>query len=140
MVSDANEMQIGGDHYRGEFQVWDLVARLGLNFFEGCALKYVTRWRRKGGTNDLEKAIHFLEKLAELRYDPAAAAMFGDYLGRRSSATWAVQLAHEFAEANDIPPVDRAAITYILFWDTRPNLRKGIDLLRRMIEDYSGSD
>ena len=60
MISDANEMQIGGDHYRGEFQVWDLVARLGLNFFEGSALKYVARWRRNSGGRYLNCSLHFI--------------------------------------------------------------------------------
>lgn len=35
-------------------------------FAEGCAFKYLTRWRDKGGIADLEKAKHFIELLIEL--------------------------------------------------------------------------
>lgn len=36
-----------------------------LPFMEGSVVKYVTRWRDKGGIADLEKAKHFLEMLIE---------------------------------------------------------------------------
>jgi len=35
-------------------------------FLEGNIIKYVSRWRDKGGMADLEKAKHYLEKLMEL--------------------------------------------------------------------------
>ena len=38
----------------------------GIPFAEGSVIKYVTRWRDKGGIADLEKAKHFLELLIEL--------------------------------------------------------------------------
>lgn len=62
----ANERQVGGGHYQAAFQHWDLVARLGLGYFEGQVTKYVTRHRKKNGRQDAEKALHFLEKLIEL--------------------------------------------------------------------------
>lgn len=42
----------------------------GLGFCEGCVVKYVTRWRSKGGIADLQKAIHFLELLIDLETNP----------------------------------------------------------------------
>lgn len=63
----ANEKQVGGSHYKGKaIQPWDYVAANNLGYFEGTAIKYITRWREKGGVPDLQKAIHFLEKLIEL--------------------------------------------------------------------------
>lgn len=64
----ANKRQHGGSHYidYGSIQPWDVVAHFGLNFFEGNALKYILRWRKKGGCGDLEKAIHYLEKQIEI--------------------------------------------------------------------------
>ena len=32
---------------------------------EGSVIKYVTRWRDKGGVEDLKKARHFLDMLIE---------------------------------------------------------------------------
>jgi hypothetical protein len=39
-----------------------------LGFFEGNIVKYITRWRQKGGPRDLEKAKHYIEKLMENPY------------------------------------------------------------------------
>ena len=35
-------------------------------FIEGCVIKYVTRWKEKGGLEDIKKARHFLDILIEL--------------------------------------------------------------------------
>lgn len=62
----ANEYQVGGDHYGGgDFQHWDLVVMTGMGYLEGTATKYLSRWRRKGGKADLEKALHYVRKLRE---------------------------------------------------------------------------
>ena len=69
----ANDRQIGGDHYKkagktGE-EHWDRQYRLfGPGYFVGCATKYIERYRDKNGKADLEKALHFIEKLIELEY------------------------------------------------------------------------
>lgn len=63
----ANEIQVGGDHYKLKtIQPWDFIAANNLGFFEGNIVKYVTRWRDKAGVDDLRKAKHYLEKLIEL--------------------------------------------------------------------------
>ena len=63
----ANNKQISGTHYKNNtIQPWDFVAANNLGYFEGSAIKYITRWRNKGGVADIQKAIHFLEKLIEL--------------------------------------------------------------------------
>ena len=69
-MSKANERQHGGDHYQKQtIQPWDYVAANGLGFFEGNVVKYVTRWRGKGGVEDLKKARHYLDKLIELNQE-----------------------------------------------------------------------
>jgi Protein of unknwon function (DUF3310) len=68
MVSKANDKQIAGNHYK-QFkghEPWDVVMAWELGYLDGTALKYISRWRHKGGVDDLKKAIHFLEKLVEL--------------------------------------------------------------------------
>lgn len=63
----ANTIQVGGSHYRlQQVQPWDYIAANNLGFFEGNVVKYVTRWRGKGGVEDLRKARHYLDKLIEL--------------------------------------------------------------------------
>jgi hypothetical protein len=66
-MSNANEKQYGGDHYKGKaIQPWDYVAANDLGYFEGSIIKYVSRWKDKGGIEDLQKARHFLDKLIEV--------------------------------------------------------------------------
>jgi len=63
---EANNRQVGGEHYRTDIQHWDYVAANNLDYFQGQITKYVTRWKKKGGIKDLEKARHFLDKYIEL--------------------------------------------------------------------------
>lgn len=61
------EKQVGGGHYKNQgIQPVEYIHANGLNFFEGNVIKYVTRWRRKDGLADLEKAKHYIEMLIEL--------------------------------------------------------------------------
>lgn len=65
--SGANAVQVAGSHYVGKaIQPWDYIAGNGLGYFEGNIVKYVSRWRDKGGVEDLRKARHYLDKLIEL--------------------------------------------------------------------------
>ena len=65
-AAPANARQVGGDHYQSKpIQPWDFILANGLGFLEGCVVKYVTRWRHKGGIEDLKKARHYLDKLIE---------------------------------------------------------------------------
>ena len=59
--------QVGGDHYRAEFQHWDWAAETQLGYLEGNATKYVARWRKKNGRQDLEKARSYVLKLMGIR-------------------------------------------------------------------------
>ena len=63
----ANAKQVSGKHYKEKIiQPWDYIYANNLGYFEGNCVKYVSRWRDKGGIADLQKAIHYLEKLIEL--------------------------------------------------------------------------
>lgn len=63
----ANSKQVSGSHYSDkEIQPWDYIYANNLCYFTGNCVKYVSRWRDKGGIDDLKKAIHYLEKLIEL--------------------------------------------------------------------------
>jgi hypothetical protein len=65
----ALETQIGGDYYRTmAIQPTEYIVRNKLNFPEGCVVKYVSRHRLKGGKQDLEKAIHYLQVIIESEY------------------------------------------------------------------------
>lgn len=61
------ESQVGGDHHKQlVIQPVEYIHKNGIGYMEGCAIKYLTRWRNKGGVQDLEKAKHFIDLLIEL--------------------------------------------------------------------------
>lgn len=63
----ANGIQHGGTHYKNKpIEPWDYVAANGIDFFAGNAIKYLTRWKDKGGIEDLKKARHYIDKLIEI--------------------------------------------------------------------------
>lgn len=71
-AATANDTQVGGQHYKAKtIQPWDFIAANGLGYFEGNIVKYVSRWRDKGGLDDLRKARHYLDKLIELEENAA---------------------------------------------------------------------
>mgnify|MGYP001432892890 FL=1 len=64
----ANEEQAGGTHYKAKtIQPWDYIAANEIGYFEGNIIKYISRWKEKGGVDDLKKARHYLDKLIELK-------------------------------------------------------------------------
>jgi len=61
---DPMKEQVGGDHYkRLTFQPAEYIIANNIPFCEGNVIKYVTRWRDKGGVADLKKARHYLDIL-----------------------------------------------------------------------------
>lgn len=43
----------------------DYIVGNNIGYVEGCVIKYVPRWKAKGGVEDLKKARHFLDILIE---------------------------------------------------------------------------
>jgi hypothetical protein len=65
--SGALSEQIGGDHYKQfKIQPVEYIHANGLGFCQGNVIKYVTRYKDKGGVSDLEKAKHFIDLLIQL--------------------------------------------------------------------------
>lgn len=63
----ANDIQVAGGHYKQfQFETWDVIHDWGLGYFDGNAVKYLSRWRHKNGVEDLRKARHYIDKLIEL--------------------------------------------------------------------------
>jgi hypothetical protein len=73
-AAKAGSYQIGGDHYIemavqpwAAMQAWMSEAEFA-GFLRGNAIKYLARAGRKGDElQDLQKAMHYLEKLVELK-------------------------------------------------------------------------
>lgn len=70
-MTNPNDTQIGGEHYkRMMIQPWDAMeawmsSEEFKGFLTGNIIKYIARYNRKDGIEDLEKAQHYLTKLIE---------------------------------------------------------------------------
>ena len=59
--------QEGGGHYKDmPIQPVQFIHANGIGYFEGNVIKYVSRWRAKGGVEDLRKARHYIDLLIDL--------------------------------------------------------------------------
>lgn len=63
---DAFKKQVGGNHYK-EFAIQpvEFCYKNNIPYLEATAIKYLCRWKNKGGVEDLEKAKHYIDLLIE---------------------------------------------------------------------------
>jgi hypothetical protein len=62
----ALDKQVGGEHYKQfPIQPVEFCYVNNIPYLEATAIKYLCRWKDKGGLADLDKAIHFIELLKE---------------------------------------------------------------------------
>lgn len=69
----ALDKQVGGGHYKKmAIQPVEFIEKNNIPYLEGNAIKYICRHAEKGGEQDIDKAIHYLQLLKELRYGEPA--------------------------------------------------------------------
>jgi hypothetical protein len=62
--------QVGGSHYKKyKIQPSRFINDNKILFAEGNAIKYICRHQDKGGRQDLEKAIHYIQMIIERDYE-----------------------------------------------------------------------
>jgi hypothetical protein len=67
MSGSSLEKQEGGTHYKDlPIQPVEYIYANAIGYFEGNVIKYVSRWRKKNGMDDLRKARHYIDMLIEL--------------------------------------------------------------------------
>jgi hypothetical protein len=63
----ALDVQVGGDHYKKlKIQPIEYIHANQLPYCEANVVKYISRWRDKGGIKDLEKVKHYVDLIIEL--------------------------------------------------------------------------
>ena len=64
------DKQIGGSHYKTfHIQPYEFISKNNLSFFQGNVVKYVCRYLKKNGIEDLEKIIHYCElEIKKIKY------------------------------------------------------------------------
>lgn len=108
---NATDTQVGGTHYlQMPYQPIRLITELQMNFFQGSILKYLCRYRHKGGKEDLKKAIHYCQLAKKM--GPADECTYGTREAGR--------LFRGFCRENGVPPAVIFAIDAVLCseWDT----------------------
>ena len=125
MSSETNKTQVGGSHYRTrtDMQHWDLMAAHGVGYLEGQASRYVFRWRKKNGIEDLQKARHFLLKIIEV------------HLRQKVKESPRVPLENTvlFVQANKMHPVDGAIFAMILTWQNLQDVQRCIEQVDKLL-------
>ena len=63
----ALSVQVGGDHYKNfKIQPFDFIYYNNIPFTEGCIIKYICRYEKKGTPiEDLKKIKHYVDMLIE---------------------------------------------------------------------------
>lgn len=90
---NALDTQVGGSHYKNmRFQPIELISLLGLDFFQGNVVKYVSRHHAKGGREDLDKARHYCQ----------LAMSYGYGRGRQPTKIQTARIA-VFVSMNSLP-------------------------------------
>lgn len=102
--SEALTVQVGGDHYsKLPIQPMEFATA---NRYDPCAfsiLKYVTRWRDKGGLKDLQKSLH----IAQMRQTKEISQHFPDRKGELPA-----MLSYDYTTKNRLG----AQETHIIMW------------------------
>jgi hypothetical protein len=119
-MSDANERQVGGDHYKGaDYQHWDFVTDARLDYLPAQATRYISRWRRHpDGAENLEKALHYIDKCEEMHSVGA------------QSPHWLI-LLNKYTTANKTDATDKAAMHWVCLGNWAEACRVVRDLLNK---------
>lgn len=119
----ANTMQVGGDHYKTAYEHWDLIEDHGIGYLEGYATKYISRWRKKGGLPDLEKALHCLSKLIEKV----------QHSGRKPRGIVPHAEIVRFSQANDLGTFEDSLVFMLCRWENLEMLQIARERLDRFV-------
>jgi hypothetical protein len=136
-MSKANERQVAGDHYKAGLQHWDLMAYNKVGYFEAQITKYITRWKKKSGVQDVEKSIHYHEKLTELINDsvisvpqPVLVLMNGGWVTVPRHPV----LLDEFKAANDLGDIEYTIFYLLLTYTSVDELKRVGVLLQHLLQ------
>lgn len=124
--ADPNDTQVGGDHYKGaKFQPWDWELK-GLSGWMQAAVKYITRFEKKNGLQDLEKAVHYIDKTLfhfkrgeHTNKCQCAPSDIKRYLDQnkvlREDAQWAIQYCIQWKTEHDLQETKKHVQSLITF-------------------------
>lgn len=123
----ANQIQIGGDHYKErEIQHWDIVDRNGIGYLEAVATKYLCRHKDKAGVQDLKKAEHYVVKLLEEI----------DEHGRRPRGSVTSRDLRTLKQTYKLEACEYGAVALLLTWDERDHVKGALEDIQDLLLQY----
>ena len=132
-IPKSNKHQVGGRHYKAEFQHWDWVAYVGLGYFEGQITRYVMRWQKKNGVEDVKKAIHYTEKLMELVGEIHVGNCVLRTKGTEDATKW-------FFKSSKVQDREQLICRAVLDWRTMEDLHVVHGLITNLLKDAQNAN
>ena len=132
-MTQANETQVGGSHYKhSSYEHWDWAWDAGLDSFQYPITKYVARWKRKGGIEDLEKAEHYLVKYIEV--------VERDKVIKQSAPEILLIQFMDWSRAEDLDNKQQALCSLVAHWVDTGGLKDALSLLKEYIAEQRGEE
>ena len=121
------DTQVGGSHYKNmRFQPIELISLLGLDFFQGNVLKYVSRHHEKGGREDLDKARHYCQ----------LAMSYGYGRGRQPTKAQTARIA-VFVSMNSLPSYTAKRFSRLISEGLMPrNWQLSMEIIDEITQGY----
>jgi hypothetical protein len=118
----VNDRQVGGDHYRSDYQHWDWAIDMKLGPIEYAASKYISRWWKKHGPvkglEDVEKSKHYVQKIKsayeERRYQTGLSR-----IGEQNDAVFKTM---KFSNTNGMDEHEGMICWKLATWETAADL------------------
>jgi hypothetical protein len=109
--SKGEVAQVGGNHYASVYQHWDWAADTKMGYLEGNATKYLSRWRKKNGLEDLKKARSYVDKIITYAQQ-----------GYKNQSTYVYSAFAQFCDCNKIQGPERDAMLLLSLWSSQTDL------------------
>lgn len=127
----ANDLQVGGSHYKAKYQHWDWAIDTNLGALECASTKYISRWWKKNGKEDIEKARSYVVKIKsayeENRYEDANSKI--------SDISSVFKNTLKFGLANNMNE-DEITICYALAnWSNSSHLEEVLNIMDSMLDN-----
>lgn len=119
-------VQIGGTHYESKYQHWDWVADTHMDYFSACATKYVSRWWKKNGVQDLLKARSYVEKLIE-KFETVSVLF-------QEPAPNLDELNSRFILSNKLPRMEAEFCVSMTLFSNIRHLQESMKILDQLVE------
>ncbi len=132
----STPQQVGGTHYISDYGHWHWMAEMqiiaGVGYFEGNATKYVVRWQKKNGKNDLAKALSYVAMLEKEFLDKG--------LKRLKKVTpktekEIMELTTKMASSNNLRSGEMVICLELMLWKTQADIVAVMDKIRELISD-----